>query len=63
MARSMVGLLLVAVGAAVPILVTGVHGRVIIVLAVLAAWSAGGIYILSSKKNASNVTDHPVEIT
>ena len=62
MARSMVGLLLAAVGAAVPVLVAGVHGSALIVLAVLAACSAGGIYILSPKKNASNVTDHPVEI-
>jgi hypothetical protein len=52
MARSMVGLLL-AVGAAVPVLEAGVHGRALIVLAVLAAGSAGGIYILGFKKNAS----------
>ncbi len=63
MSRSMVGLLLAAVGAAVPILVADVHGIAIITLAVLAAGSGGGIYALSSKKNASNVTDHPIEIT
>ena len=49
MARSTVGLLLAAVGAAVPVLVAGVHGSTLIVLAVLAAGSAGGIYILSSR--------------
>ena len=63
MSRSMVGLLLAAVGAAAPILVAGLHGFAIIVLAALAAGSSSGIYALSCKKNASNVTDHPVEIT
>ena len=63
MAWGMVGLLLAAVGAAVPVLVAGVHGVAIMVLAALAAGSSGGIYALSCKKNASNVTDHPVAIT
>jgi hypothetical protein len=53
MPRSMVGLLLAAVGAAVPVLVAGVHGSALIMLAVLAAGSAGGIYVLSSRKTAS----------
>ena len=53
MARSMVGVLLAAVAAAVPVLMADVHGSAIIMLAILAAGSGGGIYILASKKSAS----------
>ena len=64
MARSMVGLLLVAVGAAVFVLVVVAHGVAIIVLAFLVGVASGGIYVLQSGlKNSSDVTHHPVEIT
>ena len=50
MARSVVGVLFAAVAAAVPVLVVDVHGSAIIILAILAAGSGGGIYVLASKK-------------
>jgi hypothetical protein len=48
MPRSMVGLLLAVVAAAVPILVIDAHGVAIKVLAALAASAGGGIYVLQS---------------
>ena len=46
MARSMVGLLLVAVGAAVPVLLAAAHGVAVIGLAISATIASGGVYAL-----------------
>ena len=43
-------MLFAAVAAAVPVLVADVHGSAIIILAILAAGSGVGIYILAYKK-------------